>query len=84
MSFFNGLYVKCGSVVRVFGPHFNSKYDGCTSKVTRTEEISMLLLRICDGKLKDEDGKVNIPNNLSEVVKDVKTLTHKAYQDLTL
>lgn len=43
----------------------------------------MLLLRICDGKLKYEDGKVNIPNNLSEVVKDVKTLTHKVYKDLT-
>lgn len=78
------MFLRCGSVVRVVGPHFNSKYDGWTSKVTRTEEISMLLLRICDGKLKDEDGKVNISNNLSEVVKDVKTLTHKVYQDLTL
>ena len=48
----------------------------------KAEEFSSLLLQIGDGKLKEEDGKVNIPNNLCEVVKDLKTLTDKIYPDL--
>ena len=48
----------------------------------KAEEFSSLLLQIGDGKLKDEDGKVNIPNNLCAVVKDLKTLTDKIYPDL--
>lgn len=48
----------------------------------KAEEFSSLLLQIGDGKLKEEDGKVNIPNNLCEVVKYLKTLTDKIYPDL--
>ena len=48
----------------------------------KTEEFSNLLLEIGDGKLKEEDDKVHIPENLCEVVKDLKTLSDKIYPDL--
>lgn len=47
------------------------------------EDFSNLLLRIGNGDLhEDDDRKVNIPNNLSAVVKDLKSKSEQIYPNL--
>lgn len=46
------------------------------------EEFSKLLLDIGDGKLLEEEGRINIPSNLCDVVGDLISLTDKIYPNI--
>ncbi|XP_060874712.1 ATP-dependent DNA helicase pif1-like [Metopolophium dirhodum] len=49
------------------------------------EDFSNLLLQIGNGDLQeDDDRKVNIPNNLCSVVKDLKSLSEQIYPNLNI
>lgn len=45
----------------------------------KAEEFSKLLLDIGDGKLPEEDGRINIPDNLCDVVEDLQSLINRIY-----
>lgn len=48
----------------------------------RTEEFSSLILEIGDGKLSEEEGIINIPGNLCDVVWDLNSLTERIYTNI--
>lgn len=48
----------------------------------RAEWFSNLLLQIGNGELKEEDGKVVIPNNLCHLVRDLDSLNDQIYPEL--
>lgn len=48
----------------------------------KAEEFSNLLLNIGDGNILEEEGKINIPSNLGDVVRDLTSLTDRIYPNI--
>lgn len=64
-------------------PILLSQYEGPSMKGDlKAEKFLNLLIKIGSERLKEEDGKVYIPDNLCEVVADLKILCDKIYPGL--
>ena len=49
---------------------------------SRAKQFSKLLLDIGNGHVSEEEGKINIPNNLGDVVVDLNSLTDRIYPNV--